>query len=244
MSVEVVFLGTGSTSAPAGRSHSCILVRDGTTTLLMDCGSAALPPVTRAIDPAKIDAVLVSHLHGDHFGGIPFLLMHQSYAGRTRPLTIAGPAGLERRVRDVAVALYSDFYAHPTPYPVDFLAFGEGERDIAGARVTAVPVVHHPSAEPYGLRVRIGGKLIAYTGDAEWSDAIPALADGADLFVCESTTYASRWPGHLSGVELAGHRAELRCARILLTHLGPEAVAHRDQMPYEVAEDGLTIILR
>ncbi len=243
LSVEVRLLGTGSASAPAGRSHSCVLVRDGTTTLLLDCGSAALPQITSALDPAEIDAVLVSHLHGDHFGGIPFLVMHQAYAGRKRPLIIAGPRQLERRVRDVAVALYPDFYAHPAPFPVHFTAFGPGERDVAGAHVAALPVVHLPDSDPYGLRVRIGGKLIAYSGDAEWSDAIPALAEGADLFVCESTTFASRWPGHLSAVELAAHRAELRCSRVLLTHLGPEAVAHRQQMPYEVAEDGMTVIL-
>ena len=243
MSVEVTFLGTGSASAPAGRSHSCVLVRDGTTTLLLDCGSAALPPITRAIDPSTIDAVLVSHLHGDHFGGIPFLLMHQAYAGRTRPLVIAGPGQLERRVRDVAIALYPDFYAHPAPYRVDFIAFGPGELDIAGARVAAHPVIHLPGSDPHGLRVRLGGKLIAYSGDAEWSDAIPALAAGADLFVCESTTYTSHWPGHLSALELEAHRSELHCSRILLTHLGPEAVAHRDQLPFEVAEDGMTVIL-
>ena len=243
MSVEVRFLGTGSASAPGGRSTSCLLVRDGTTTLLLDCGSAALPTITRVIDPSTIDAVLVSHLHGDHFGGIPFLLMHQAYAGRRRPLAVAGPAQLERRVHDVAVALFPDFYAQPAPYPVEFIVYGQGERDIAGARIAALPVTHLPGSDPHGLRVQIGGKLIAYSGDAEWSDAIPALAAGADLFVCESTTYTSRWPGHLSGAELEAHRGELHCSRVLLTHLGPEAVAYRDQLPFEAAEDGMTVTL-
>jgi ribonuclease BN (tRNA processing enzyme) len=243
MSVEVVFLGTGSASAPAGRSHACVLVRDGTTAFLLDCGSSAPPAITRAIDPGRIDAVLVSHLHGDHFGGIPYLLMEQSYAGRTRPLVLAGPRDLERRVRELAVALYTDFYAHPVPYDVPFITLGPSEHDIFGVRVAALPVVHLPGSDAHGLRVRIGEKLIAYSGDAEWSDAIPALADGADLFICESTTYALRWPGHLSALELATHRDELRCSRIVLTHLAPEAVAHHDDIPFEIAYDGMSVLL-
>jgi ribonuclease BN (tRNA processing enzyme) len=243
VSVEVRFLGTGSTSAPGGRSHSCVLVRDGKTSLLLDCGSSALPAITRSIDPAEIDGVLVSHLHGDHFGGIPFLLMHQGYAGRTRPLFMGGPRELEQRVRELAVTLYPDFYAQALPYDVPFMPFDLGEQDFVGSRLTALAVVHHPSSDPYGLRLRIGGKVIAYSGDAEWSDAIPTLADGADLFICEATTYARQWSGHLSARELAAHRDDLRCARIVLTHLGPEAVAHQPDMPYEVAEDGMALVL-
>lgn len=243
MSVLIRFLGTGSASAPGGRSHSCILVRGATTSLLLDCGAAALPAITRRIDAEEIDAVLVSHLHGDHFGGIPFLLMEQGFAGRTRPLLICGPRDLERRVSDLALALFSDFNAQPLAYPVEFQPLHSDEREVAGAGISGLPVVHIPGSDAHGLRVRIDGKLIAYSGDAEWSDAIPAVADGADLFVCESTTYALRWKGHLSALEIAAHREELHCGRIVLTHLGPEAVARRGDMPFEVAEDGMSITL-
>ena len=243
MSVVVRFLGTGSASAPGGRSHSCVLVRGDTAVLLLDCGASALPAITRDLDAGEIDAVLVSHLHGDHFGGIPFLLMEQHYAGRTRPLVICGPRDLEWRVRELALVLYPDFYAQALSYPVEFTVFHANGTDVAGVRVTGLPVVHIAGSDAHGMRVLIDGKLIAYSGDAEWSDALPALADGADLFICEATTYSLRWAGHLSAVEIAAHRGELRCARIVLTHLGPEAVAHRGDIPFEVADDGLSIAL-
>ena len=241
--VEITFLGTGSASAPDGRQNSCIVVRDGTTTLLLDCGSAALPAITRTLDPARIDAVLVTHLHGDHFGGIPYLVMHERFAGRTRELVIAGPPSLDERLHRLSLALYADYYEQPLPYALRLVSLADVELAIGGARIAAIRVAHAPDSDPYGLRVRIGGKLIAYTGDAQWSDALPALADGADLFITECTTWESRWPGHLSARELAARRDELRCGRIVLTHLGPEAVAHQRELPYEVAADGMTIAL-
>lgn len=243
MTVEVRFLGTGSASAPNGRSHTCILVSAPGTTILLDCGSSAVPAITRSVDPGAVDAILVTHLHGDHFGAIPFVLLQQKFSGRTRPLVIAGPRRLEQRLRDLALALYSDFYDEPLPYPTPFVAFDDGAANIAGAHVTPLSVVHLPGSDPWGVRLRVGGKLIAFSGDAEWSGAIPRLADGADLFISEATTYERRWRGHLSAKELKARRAELRCKRLVLTHLGPEAVAHRAEIALEVAEDGMAIAL-
>lgn len=202
-----------------------------------------MPAITRALDPASIDAILVTHLHGDHFGSIPFVLLQQTFSKRARPLAIAGPRGLEKRLRDLALSLYADFYEMPLTYPTPFHAFDDGERDFGAARVTPLRVVHHPSSEPWGIRVRLGGKLVAFSGDAEWSDALPALADGADLFICEATTYEQRWSGHLSAVELAARRDELRCKRLVLVHLGPEAVARRAEIALEVADDGTRLVL-
>jgi ribonuclease BN (tRNA processing enzyme) len=241
MTINVHFLGTGSASAPGGRTHSAILVRHERGALLLDCGTLAA--ITRVIDPADIDAVFVTHLHGDHFGALPFLLMHQRFAARKRELPIFGPRELAQRLHDLSVALYTDFYAEAFPFAFPISVFEQQERDITGAGVTTVPVVHMRQSDAYGVRVRIGGALIAYSGDAEWSDAIPALADGADLFICEATTYEAKWRGHLSASELAMRRNELRCKRVILTHLGPEAVARRDEITLEVAEDGMAITL-
>ena len=243
MSVEVRFLGTGSASAPGGRGHSCIVLTEGTTTVLLDCGSTALPSIMRTLDPATIDGVVVTHLHGDHFGGIPFLLMQQGFEKRTREMVIAGPASLEARLRELSVALYRDYYRSPFPFPLRFVAFADADVTIGSARITPRPVAHSPSAEPYGVRVAVGGKVIGYTGDAEWSDALPPLADGTDLFICEATTYQTKWAGHLAAREIAERRAELRTKRIVLTHLGPEMVQPHAPLPIDVANDGDVIRL-
>lgn len=240
MSVEVRFLGSGNAFAAGGRGHACILVTAPEGRILLDCGGSALPAITGACDPQSIDAVAITHLHGDHFGGLPFLAMQQQYAGRTRPLTFGGPPSLGARFLEVASALYVDYFDTPFPYELSFLTLHETPRRLGPAEVEAHPVTHVASSEPHGLRVRIGGKLIAYSGDAAWSEALPRLADGADLFICESTTYSSHDPVHLSAKELVEHRAELRAKRIVVTHLGAESLANRADLGFDVAEDGAT----
>lgn len=205
--------------------------------MLLDCGGSSLPAIRRACDPATIDAVAISHLHGDHFGGLVFLAMEAKYAPRTRPLLIGGPPSLRRRFEDASLALFDDFY-RSLPYPLTFTVLGAAPTRLGPAEVAALPVDHVPDSEPHGLRVRIDGKLIAYSGDARWSDALPRVADGADLFVCETTYYDQPDPVHLSAKELLAHRGELRCRRIIATHLGKDSIANLSSLGVEHAEDG------
>jgi len=241
MTVRVTFLGTGNAFAAGGRSHACILVRHDGGTLLLDCGGSSLPAITRTLEPGAVDAIAVTHLHGDHFGGIPFLLDEQKWNGRTRPIVMGGPRSLEERVRQVAHGYRMDLSS--LPYDARFVVLGPDPTPLAGAQVTALPVQHSPDSEPHGLRVRVGGKLIAYTGDAVWTDALPALADGADLLISECTWFEKRDPVHLNAQDLAEHKNDLRARRVLLTHLGVESLANRSRLPFEVAEDGMEIEL-
>jgi ribonuclease BN (tRNA processing enzyme) len=240
----VRFLGTGNAFAAGGRSNACIHVAAPGVSVLLDCGGSALPMLQRHLDLGTLDGAVVSHLHGDHFGGLPYLLMEQHFAGRSRPFMIAGPRGLEARLRESAVALYRDFFASARlAFPVRYLAFGDGELTLGEAAIAAMPVRHVADADPHGVRVRIGGKLIAYSGDAAWSPAIAALARGADLFICECTYFATEDPAHLSYRTLLAHRGELECGRLVLTHFGPEALAHLGEIELQRAEDGLELAL-
>lgn len=248
MSVGVRFIGSGNAFADGGRTHACIHVTAPGTSLLLDCGGSALPAIKKVVDPATIDAIAISHLHGDHFGGIPYLLMEQHYAGRTGPLTIVGPPDLRTRVAAAGAALFQDFYGGPRGptigYPIDWLVLGAEPATVGGARVSGHPVEHVAESQPHGLRVRVGERLIAYSGDATWSDAIPGLADGADLFICEATSYATPHPVHLSIAELRAHRAELRCGRLVVTHLGNETLASLNELDdIEHASDGMVLEL-
>ncbi|HET8569408.1 MAG TPA: MBL fold metallo-hydrolase [Candidatus Limnocylindria bacterium] len=243
LTVEVRFLGSGNAFSDGGRSHACILVTAPEGRILLDCGGSALPAITRVCDPSTIDAAAVTHLHGDHFGGLPFLAMQQKYAPRRRPLVFAGPPSLERTFGQVATGLYSDFFETPLPYDLSFVVLGDRAVRLGPAEVSAHPVWHVESSEPHGLRVRVGGRTIAYSGDASWGPQLPALADGADLFICESTTYETRDPVHLSVKELLAHRGELHAERIVVTHLGKETLAHLADLGIEHADDGTTIAL-
>ncbi len=243
MTVEVRFLGTGDAFASGGRSHACILVTAPEGRILLDCGGSSLPAIVRTCDPGTIDAVAVTHLHGDHFGGLPYLVLQQKYAPRMRPLLVGGPPSLEERYLASMRALYADFFHSPCPFEVGWTILGPIPTRLGPAEISAHPVEHVPASEPHGFRVRIGGKLIAYSGDARWSPALHMLADGADLFISETTTYSVPDPVHLSAKELAAHRDELRCARLVATHLGKDSVAHVASLGLEHAEDGMAIEL-
>ena len=104
---EVVFVGTSDAFGAGGRRQSAILIRGERGTLLMDCGATTTTGLNDlGVDRDEIDAIVVSHFHGDHFGGIPLFLLGAMYEDeRTRPLEIAGPLGIENRVRGLAHAM-------------------------------------------------------------------------------------------------------------------------------------------
>lgn len=244
MTVRIRFLGTGNAFADGGRSHACIHLEATGASLLLDCGSASLPAIRRAMDPATLQAIAISHLHGDHFGGVSSLVMQQHFAGRTAPLAVGGPRELQLRSTRAGEALYKDFFpATAIGYPLSYLTLGETPVALGGAEVSALPVQHVAESDPHGLRVRIDGKLIAYSGDARWSDELVRVAKGADLFICESTHYARSDAAHLSYRELIANRAKLDCGRIILTHLGADAQANLDKIELERAEDGMLVTL-
>jgi ribonuclease BN (tRNA processing enzyme) len=244
LTVRIRFLGTGNAFADGGRSHACIHLEATGASLLLDCGGSSLPAIKRAVDPATIQAIAISHLHGDHFGGIPYFVMEQYFAGRTAPLTIGGPRELQHRATRAGEALFKDFFGGTTiDYGLSFVTLQEMPVALGGAEVSAHPVKHVAESDPHGLRVKVDGKLIAYSGDARWSDELVAVAMGADLFICESTNFSKPDAAHLSYTDLIANRAKLDCDRIILTHLGADAQAHLAEMELEPAQDGMLVTL-
>ncbi len=245
MTVKVTFAGTGHAFADGGRAQSCIHIGAAGVSLLLDLGAGAFPALRRAIDPNTIDAVAVTHLHGDHFGGIPFLVLEQHFRHRQRPLILAGPQGLPARLRLAEQAMYPDFFSAPgrPRFEVREVALDETPRDLGGASVSAHPVEHIESAEPHGIRVSAAGKVIAYSGDARWSEALPKLAKGADLFICEASNFEHDDPAHISYRTLMKHRSELDCRRIILTHMTRDVLDRIAEVELETASDGMVLEL-
>lgn len=242
--VRVVFLGSGDAFASGGRLQACILVDGPASRLLLDCGATTLVALKRAgIDPVSVDAILLSHFHGDHFGGLPFLLLDGRFAKRERPLVVAGPPEVERRVRSAFDALYAGSPEVPLGFAVEYVELRAAATPVCDAKVVALPVAHTPGVAAHGLRVEIAGRTIAYSGDTAWTESLVALAEGADLFICECYSYETPIPHHLDHRTLLAQRARLRCGRVVLTHLGPEALANIERLAFEVASDGWKLAL-
>ena len=244
MSLRLQFLGSGNAFSDGGRANAAILLSAPGVSLLLDCGGSALPAIKKHVEPATIDAIAVTHLHGDHFGGITYLVIEQHFTGRTKPLAIGGPPSISARLRAAEQALYPDFFGRvPLTFAVSESVLGAEPALLGGAKVSALPVLHVRRAEPHGLRVQVDGRLIAYSGDARWSDELATVAKGADLFICEASFFEGDDPAHISYRQLMEHRGEIDAKRIVLTHLGKTVLARANELELEHMVDGSVIEL-
>ena len=109
MTVTVTFAGSGDAFGSGGRFQACIHLHHGDLVrpVLLDCGATSLVALRRAgLDPGEIGAVFLSHLHGDHFGGLPFLILDAQFSRRTEPLTVVGPPGTGQRLTEAMECLF------------------------------------------------------------------------------------------------------------------------------------------
>jgi ribonuclease BN (tRNA processing enzyme) len=243
--VQVTILGSGDAFGSGGRLHSAYLIEAPGATFLVDCGTTVLQGLKRAgVDPTRVDFVCLSHLHGDHFGGVPFLFMDYLYENRrARPIGVYGPPGTEARVQALFEALYMRQANESMPYPVSFVEMQAGPTAVQDVTIDAFAVPHVAELVCYGFEIRVAGRRIVYSGDTGWSDALAARAKGADLFICECSTFETRLDIHISYPEIAARASSLGCKRLLLSHLGREPLARRNELTLEIAEDGMRISL-
>jgi ribonuclease BN (tRNA processing enzyme) len=243
--VRVTFLGSGDAFAGGGRFQACLHLAGGAEPMLLDCGATTLVALKRAdIDPSSIGFVALSHLHGDHFAGLPWLILDGQFSKRTRPLRTAGPAGVGERVNRTFEALYPGATAAERAFETTFGEFSERTPyELGPARITPFEARHSSGAPSYALRVEYGGKVIAYSGDTEWTDTLIDVADRADLFVCECNFFERRGPGHMDYRTLAEKRSQLKCDRIVLTHMSEQMLGHLGDVEFEAASDGAVIAL-
>lgn len=243
---RVHFLGTGDAFGSGGRLHTSTLLWSDAGAVLVDCGPSTLAALrAQRLDPCLVDAIALTHLHGDHFAGVPFLLMDAHYAaGRTRPLTIAGPPGTIDAVARAHDVLFPGTGVLPCRFPLTWTEYEPRVPVAAGpARVTPYPVAHSRATPCFGLRVELGGGVFACSGDTEWTDALVEIAAGADLFLCECFGYETAPPKHLTYRVLQQQRHRLTCRRLLLTHMGEEMLPQAAALGLDAAADGMVIDL-
>ena len=243
-SVSLTTLGTGDAFASRGRFQSGYVITAAGSNTLVEAGPTVLASMKRCgISPADIDTVLISHLHGDHFGGLPFLILEYMFETKRRKnLTIAGPRHLEQRTWSLFRGMYPESDTTEVARKMRFVVLEPGQSArLNKIQVQSVRTPHTIKDISLALKVGVGDKLIAYSGDTGWTEELPEISRGTDLFMCECTYFENPLGVHLSYPLLESKRRNFNVKRMMLTHLGREVLEHNSQLKMELATDGMKI---
>lgn len=241
--IDLTCLGTSDAFGSVGRHNAGYLVETANAKLLVDAGPSVLVAM-KALgrNPDDVDAVVISHMHGDHFAGVPFMLLDFTYESkRDRPLEIIGPPGIEKRIYTLYETLYSERRGELPPFPVKFTEMKDGSAyEVADARIDSFHVPHQETELSLGHRVTSDGLSLVYSGDTPWTDDLIRQSSGADLFLLECSVFDSEVPKHVRYVELEQNRNRLECKDLMLIHIGSEVRARSSEIELPLADDGVT----
>lgn len=245
MAVSVTVLGAGDAFASKGRFQAGYVINGGGRRILMDAGSTLLASMKREkISPGDIDVVLISHLHGDHFCGLPFLILEYMYETPLRHrLTLAGPPHLEERTWELFRTMYPESDFSKIALQLDFVELEpECTQTVAGLPVRTIRTPHTVKDISLAFRVDVAGKVIAFSGDTGWTDKLVDLSANADLFLCECTYFDQpSLDFHISYAHFVTQRDRFTTRRLVLTHLGREVLERESEVNCEMATDGMVI---
>ena len=244
--MQLQFIGCGDALGSGGRLNTCFHVSGGRVNFLIDCGASSLPALKRlGIARDAIDLILITHFHGDHFAGLPFLLLDAQFTRRARPLVIAGPQGIETRLTQVMEALFEHSSTTKQRFDLSVVTLKPEETQAFGAvKVTPFPVVHGLSGGPFlAYRVEAEGRVIAYSADTEWTETLIPAARDADLFIAEAYYYDKVVKNHLSLKTLEAHLPKIKPKRLILTHMSDDMLGRLETLHHTAAQDGMIVEL-
>jgi len=243
--MRLQFLGSGDAFGSGGRFNTCFhLERAAHGNVLIDCGASSMVAIRKwQVEPNAVSTVLVSHLHGDHFAGLPFLLLDaQLVSRRTAPLLLAGPPGFRERLDIVMEAMFAGSTKVERRFALEVRELALHERvELNGLAVTPYLMKHYSGAPSYALRIETEGKVLTYSGDTEWVDELIPAGRDADLFICEAYFFDKVMKYHIDYSTLARRLPDIGARRTIVTHMSAELLGRQGEIVLEAAHDGLVV---
>lgn len=242
-------VGCGDAFGSGGRLQTCFHVAVNNTQFLIDCGATALIGMQRLqLNPNDVDTIVLSHLHGDHYAGLVWWIMHAQFVSeRANPLTVIGPEGTKERYIGAAEILFPGSTSVEPSFDIHFETFQEYEvTEARGFNVKPFPVSHPSGALSSALRFEADGRVISFSGDTEWKDNLVVCAANSDVFICECFGYRDKEHYHISWVDIESRLPQITANKLLLTHLGEKMLANVDKIRHprvDFAEDGMVLDL-
>lgn len=229
------FIGTANAFTPHGLCWNGFVANGR---VLFEAPPSALMAL-RLVDigPASIDTVLISHHHGDHFLGLPLLLLQWKYSERDRPINIVGPVGTYEKAKTITDMVFPGVVS--SELPVEWMEMSAGDQiQLPDLYIEAFPVKHDTRLNCLGFRTRVDGRSVGYTGDSAFCDSLVDLGRGVEVLVAECTSIERPSDVHMNlRDDISRLRAELSAeTEILLTHLG-EPIPDPGMKGVRVADD-------
>jgi ribonuclease BN (tRNA processing enzyme) len=220
--LEFSFIGSGNAFAPGGLCWNGFLVD---RRFLFEAPPQALMSLNRmGVGVDDVETVLLSHHHGDHFLGLPFLLLQWKHMGRTKPVRIVGPPETEQIARQVCERTSPTLF--DSPVEIEWVVAKPGETLRLGDLVVEPVEVKHDRKLNLnlGYGCELAGRRFAYSGDSALCDGVLDLARSASVFVSECSSRAEQMETHMNlRDDMPLVRAAMQPdAELLLTHLGDD----------------------
>jgi len=243
--MKIQFIGSGDAFGSGGRFNACFYVHADHSDFLIDCGASSIVALKASRIPMNdIQLVLITHFHADHFGGIPFFILDaQLISKRSQPLTIAGPKGLKEWIERAMETGFPGSSKTKQKFDLSIVELTDRRPvTLNGLRVTPFGVNHGmPDGSCFAYRIEVEDRIIAYTGDTEWTENLIEVGREADLLIAEAYFYEKNVRNHLNYATIVNHLDQINPKRLVLTHMGGDMLSRVSDVPHEAAEDGKII---
>ena len=245
--MRLTVVGCGDAFGSGGRANTCFWITTPRTTLALDFGATSLVALRRlGLDPTALDAVMLSHLHGDHFGGLPFLLLDAQFDGRReKPLTIIGPTGTAERLKAAMEVFFPGSSRNKWRFELNVVDLPcDTPHRFSDLDIRTTEVVHPSGAPSTAVRLATKVRTLVYSGDTSWTDALVEIADGADLYITECYRLSGAPVAHLDLETIEANRPRFKVGRMMLTHMSAPVLDKRAEIEgggYLFADDGLVL---